>query len=404
MSRRLQTQAELCREAVAELDAAVKRGRTADRTLHAFYRGRRHLGSRDRRLLSALVYSRFRWRGWTEDPALAFYLDATERHPVVDILLDTPERVRSVQPMGAASMEDKAAALSEWTKAGMPPKTAALFPDWLADELRLGAFQNRPPVWLRVREHEADRVFKRIEALELDHTVHPRIPLAVSSPDHRGVTALRQEVQGAVEMQTLCSQIVGLVCAVKPGHYWWDACCGAGGKSLHLNELMKYKGRILASDERAEVLNQFRKRVHKGNLAHIEMHVLDACIENLADQKFDGILADAPCSGIGTWARNPDARWRLRPKHVAMHAETQKAMLGNLKRSVREGGALVYAVCTLTEEETTGVVEAVLAEHPELQLAPFESPHDGSQTDGTLLLHPNDHQGDGMFVARFVKK
>jgi len=410
--KHLKNQATLAREVVEHLDGAVERGRTVDRTLHAFYRSRKHLGSRDRRLLSAVAFSHFRWLGWTKDPALAFYLDAAERNGAVDLLLAESElaggasgedALALVQPMGDASFEEKAAAFQAWTGADEPPTTAALFPAWVPENLKLPVFQSRPPVWLRVRHHERERVFRRIEAIGLKSTVHPAQPLAVSSPDHRGVTKLRQEVQGLMEMQTLVSQVAGLVCDPQPGEYWWDACCGAGGKSLHLNELMKYKGRILASDTRGDAINQFRKREHRGNLAHIEMHVLDARVENVSDQMFNGILADAPCTGIGTWARNPDARWRLRAKHVDFHVQAQADILHNLARNLQPGGRLVYAVCTLTEEETSGSVATFLGNHAEFELDPFDNPLDGSATDGTLLLHPNDHQGDGMYIARFKK-
>ena len=398
--RHLDRQAELCREVADTVWARVKQGKAADRVLAEWYRRRRYLGSRDRRLLSAIAFSSLRWRGWTTDPAIAYYLDAEQRHEAVDRLLADPGRV---EPAGEMAFDEKAEALARWTDRAETPTARDLFPAWLPDDLRLPAFQIRPPTWIRVRHFFRERVDSRIRALEIDPIQHPRLPHALAFRDHARLTKLRQQVMGLVEIQSLVSQAVGHVCAPQPGQKWWDACCGGGGKSLHLNDLMAYKGDILATDTRGEALEQFRRREGHANIAHIVMQRLDSAVENLADQEFDGILLDAPCTGIGTWARSPDARWRLRARHVRSNHDTQLRLLDNVAHSLPPGKTLVYAVCTLTEEETTGTVEAFLAKRPECRLDPFEDPVGGGRTDGTLLLHPDDHHGDGMFIARFTR-
>lgn len=400
VDKHLDRQAELCREVIQDVHAAVAKGGAADRFLAGWYKSRRYLGSRDRRLLSAVVYSSLRWKGWTKNPAHAFYLDAVERNGAIDRMLKSPDMV---QPAGALSLEDKADSLSFWEDRPDPTLTD-LFPSWLPEELCLASFQLRPPVWARTRHFFRERVDSRIEALSLDATRHPRVPNALSFSDHVAFTKLRQQVLGLLEIQTLVSQAVGIVCDAKPGQVWWDACCGGGGKTLMLNDMMDYKGRVFATDTRPEAIKQFQMRESHGNLAHIQYQVLDSSIENLSDQMFNGILVDAPCTGLGTWARTPDARWRLRAKHVEFNRDLQFRILNNVVQSLPSGNRLVYSVCTVTPEETTQVVEAFMEKHPECPLEPFDHPLTGEPTDGTVMLHPDDHQGDGMFIARFRKE
>ena len=118
-------------------------------------------------------------------------------------------------------------------------------------------------------------------------------------------------------------------------------------------------------------------------------------------QKFDGILLDAPCSGVGTWQRNPHARWTTTPADVAELAATQFALLNNVAGSLKPGGRLIYAVCTLTRSETTAVAAAFTTTHPELEalpLSPLNSPA------SSIFLWPHELNANGMFIAAWRKK
>jgi 16S rRNA (cytosine967-C5)-methyltransferase len=118
---------------------------------------------------------------------------------------------------------------------------------------------------------------------------------------------------------------------------------------------------------------------------------------------FDGVLVDAPCSALGTWRRNPDARWTLDRQAIPRLAELQAQLLRAAAAGVKPGGTLVYSVCTLTPAETTGVVRPFLAERPEFQLDPFPHPLSGAPTDGTMLIWPQESDNDAMFVARMIR-
>ena len=115
------------------------------------------------------------------------------------------------------------------------------------------------------------------------------------------------------------------------------------------------------------------------------------------------MLLDAPCSGIGTWPRNPDARWRTRPQQIMEAAERQARLLDICAARVRPGGCLVYAVCTLTREETELAVRRFLASRADFAVAPFPHPLTGADADGLVWIWPWEGPGNGMFVAKLVR-
>jgi len=203
-------------------------------------------------------------------------------------------------------------------------------------------------------------------------------------------------------VQDISSQAVGRVADPKTGEEWWDCCAGAGGKALHLMDLMK-DGKLLASDNRIPVLKELKKRARKHGIRHIRTQPFNAVNDEPFTKTFDGVLVDAPCSGWGTWSRNPDARWRASRRDVVQCATRQLKILNNVKWCVKPGGTLVYSVCTITRPETEEVVMNFLDHHSNFKLAPFANPLTGEQTDGQLQIWPWDADCDGMFIAKFVR-
>jgi 16S rRNA (cytosine967-C5)-methyltransferase len=206
-----------------------------------------------------------------------------------------------------------------------------------------------------------------------------------------------------LEIQDLASQAVGLVCDPDPGERWWDACAGAGGKALHLASLMGGKGLVVATDVQARRLKETVRRARRSPFRNITTKEWDGRHVAGKARSFDGVLVDAPCSAIGTWRRNPDARWSLESQAIARLGELQVELLHAASAGVKPGGTLVYSVCTLTPAETTGVVQNFLAAHPGFQLDPFPHPLGDGTTDGTLLIWPQDQDTDAMFIARMVR-
>jgi len=398
-------QAAVLRDLLRIVGDAVSRGEPADDTLARFFRSHKEYGSRDRRLFSQVVFSWFRWRGWLggiepgRAAALAYYKDTAEDHPAVDVLL------------GDASREL------------VPGPIEKLVPDWLRSELFepdvyferfVDAIQKRPPTWLRVQEEKMAEVSAKVGrgACPAVASERRRVPAAPMYPGGPGRTALpletqlnldliRNEVGNCFEVQDLASQCVGAICAPNAGASWWDVCAGAGGKSLHLARLMGLTGRIVATDIRESALRELDRRATAAGISTIALARMPGAGDIKPD--FDGVLVDAPCSGIGTWSRNPDMRWRTAAAVVAEKAKVQAELVARAADAVRPGGTLVYAVCTVTRAESVDVVSAFLKSRPDFALQPVPHPLTGTATNGEVWIWPWDGPCDGMYVARMAR-
>ncbi len=327
----------------------------------------------------------------------------------------------------------------------------------------LAAFQRRPPVWLRVPPEQVAAVLEFFNQPNPRAAPHPRLPGAISVKPPANLQGLRAATGVAAIVQDLASQCVGRWCAPQPGERWWDVCAGAGGKTLHLAALMQNRGTILATDVRTGALRELEKRAAEAGVTIVRTrHITDAgrniydlrfMIDDLKErgssvasderhpagrgshlgpgeqglpgrrearstrdtgretrdarpetrdaQLFDGVLVDAPCSGIGTWNRNPDMRWRTEADDVAAKAALQGEILARAAQSVRPGGKLVFAVCTVTTPETTGVTEAFSHAHPEFRPDAVAHPLTGETQQGACWIWPWAGPCDGMFIARW---
>jgi 16S rRNA (cytosine967-C5)-methyltransferase len=188
---------------------------------------------------------------------------------------------------------------------------------------------------------------------------------------------------------------VGLACAPAPGETWWDACAGEGGKALHLSDLMQNKGLLWATDRSLRRLSILKKRAARAGVFNYRPAVWTGTGPAPFRTKCDGVLVDAPCSGVGTWQRNPHARWTTSLEDVRELAAVQASLLALAARSVKPGGRLVYSLCTLTRSETTAVADAFGAAHPDFEPDPIALA--GGSPRLTLL--PQDIDANGMFVA-----
>ena len=330
---------------------------------------------------------------------------------------------------------------------------ARAVPAWLRDELEvtpefLRQIQREPALWLRARPGTAPTLAEALgncapppPAGQLDELAagssavakamadKPTRPTVSDALRYSGPLDLFRTPEfhaGAFEIQDLASQLVGLACAPAPGETWWDACAGDGGKTLHLADQMQNKGLIWATDRSARRLDTLKRRAARAKLFNYRTAPWDGGPKPPTKTKFDGILVDAPCSGVGTWQRNPHARWTTTPEDVRELAAAQRTLLEHVVGSLKVGGRLVYSVCTLTRSETTAVAEAFGAAHPELEACPLlQRPYVRGQTSdarsktsgaGTSIpapltsdiwpltssaisLWPQDLNANGMFIA-----
>ncbi len=354
---------------------------------------------------------------------------------------------------------EQSAALAERFKAdekSIKPETLAAraVPDWLREEMDLPVgylrqLQREPALWLRARPGSAARLAHELGNCETTAPItqtsvpktqnsEPKTPTsgttsgtpaqsadretpnskphtpnssatgatdAAGAPDALRYTGTQDLFltpafhRGAFEIQDLASQLVGHACQPKPGETWWDACAGEGGKLLHLADLMANKGVVWATDRSERRLQVLKRRASRAQLFNFRTALWDGSAKLPTKTKFDGILVDAPCSGVGTWQRNPHARWTITPDDVRELAATQRALLEHVAGSLKPRGRLVYAVCTLTRSETTAVADAFTAAHPEFKPLPlFDS------ASPQAMLWPQELNANGMFIAAWKKE
>lgn len=420
------TLAALCPRVLLEIEAAVLSGLPADQAFARLTRAHREWGSRDRRFLAGLVFSRFRWRGWlplepehmAEACVCSCLLDGERASPAIQCLAAqsgiTEDRLRPFEPM---PLKDKAARLAEWRGACIVPAPDALVPAWVRAAIGLAgaeeecqwlrcleAFQARPPTWLRTARGAEKDIVNTLADAGTNVEAHPLMSNAVRLPSGRAPDLESGPLRARAVIQDLASQCAGLVCAPKAGERWWDVCAGAGGKTLHLMEMLGNSGEILATDVRGNVLEELRRRLPRSAKDWVRIRTWDGLREPPPDTEWDGVLVDAPCSGLGTWHRNPDARWRIAPDEPARLAGLQQQLLLNCGRTVRKGGTLVYVTCTLTCVENEDIVAGFLRASPEFELAPTANPLNGRSTSGAFRIWPWEGECNGVFIARFRRR
>jgi 16S rRNA (cytosine967-C5)-methyltransferase len=223
-----------------------------------------------------------------------------------------------------------------------------------------------------------------------------------------GAAASSLLATGRASFQSEASQLVVDLLDVRPGQAVLDACAAPGGKTTGVAERLAGRGHVLALDTRRAGLARLAREAERLGLGGIHIAAADARFPP-SSHRFDAVLVDAPCSGLGTLRRHPEAKWRRRPEDVPRLAALQKALLDQLAPLVAPGGVLVYAVCTLTREEGEDVVRDFLAGHPGFGVEPADRvlPRSACElvgADGLLRTFPHRHGLDGFFAARLARR
>ena len=360
----------------------VQTGVPADQALRESLTQTRHFTAPvERRGISRAVFSYFRWWHWlNEKESLQKQLAAA-----LELQGRFDKKPDSIKPAALA-----ARAIPEWLKAEMDDIPAA----WLQQ------LQREPALWIRVKQGLQARVTPTLGKCEPAELKNHGVSSGTAFR-YTGITDLYRtdEFQaGEFEIQDLASQLVSHAANPRPGETWWDACAGEGGKTMHLSDLMQNKGLLWASDRSLRRLEKLKQRAARAKVFNFRAAQWEGGAKLPTKTKFDGVLVDAPCSGVGTWQRNPHARWTTQLKDVQELAVVQKQLLENVAGSLKSGGRLVYAVCTLTRAETTNVASAFTAAHPEFAPEPVlgQSPQ--------LTVWPQDLNANGMFIAAWRKK
>ena len=371
--------------------AAREQGPAADTLIARYFAARRYAGSKDRRAVRELVYEAIRK---LERPVSgrAAILALAEARPELREAFDGSS-------YGAAAIEP-----------GEPVARIGIAPKWLWTMLKasgiegaeLSALLERAPLDVRVNTLKATReqVAAEIPGAEpLDFA-----PDALRLPADTQVDRLPAAREGRVEVQDAGSQLVARAAGAAPGMQVVDLCAGGGGKTLALAAMMANSGALLASDTDRGRLSRLPARAERAGVTMAETRLLDPDREGEALADWNGradiVLVDAPCSGTGTWRRNPEARWRLTQDRLARLVATQRHLLEVAAELVRPGGALVYVVCSLLDSEGADQAQAFLAGHPGWSAASLDV---GTPRGPGMRLTPLSHSTDGFFVAKMVR-
>lgn len=424
-------------ELMQELDDVA---RPADAVIAAWFRARRFIDESDRLALSGLMDGLLRHHarlGWW----LARHGRAdTARHRLLAWLaLDgrkTPEQVQKLFTGGKFEptvLTDHERALliklqgSPITSTAMPDAVRYECPAWALEPLQrrfqdsfgaeMAALLSAAPLDLRVNPLKATRE-EMLEALR-DLGLRPEstgmAPFGIRLGARVDLSGLPMLRSGAVEIQDEGSQLVALLVDAKPGERVVDFCAGAGGKTLAIAAQMANRGHVIACDVLEGRLKRAAERFRRAGLHNIETRLLASETDRWVKRHkgtFDRVLVDAPCSGTGTWRRNPDARWRnegvrnegVRNESLGLEnlVALQGRILASAARLVKPGGRLVYATCSLLPEENEAQVAAFLTAHPAFHALPLSevAPQlTGSAHPDYLSLTPARHDTDGFFAA-----
>jgi len=364
----------------------IRPGVPADAALREYLPGHRTLGAVGKRSVSRAVFAYFRWLNWLEKE------ESSQRRIVR--ALDLQARFdRDPQSVKAEALAARAV------------------PGWLAAEMELSpaylrSLQEEPILWIRAKAGTAARV-----AADLGNCERPRLlknlhlPPELSALRYKGTLDLHRAPgfqSGVFEIQDLSSQLVGHACNPKPGETWWDA--GEGGKALHLSDLMGNKGLLWTTDRSERRLGVLKKRAARAGMFNYRPAVWTGVGTAPFRTKCDGVLVDAPCSGVGTWQRNPHARWTTTINDVRELTMVQEALLARAAPSVKPGGRLVYAVCTLTRSETAVIADGFEAAHADFEPAPLAIASKEGPGSSRVTLLPQDLGANGMFMAAWRRR
>jgi 16S rRNA (cytosine967-C5)-methyltransferase len=382
----------------ARLSAAIEvmadieqRRRPASDALKDWGLAHRFAGSGDRAAIAGIAYDALRRKASAaflmgEDTPRAVLLGMLrlERGMDVGAIARLADGARFA-PAPLSEAEQKS--LRDGSLAQAPAHIAGDYPEWLDPHLarvfgeeraaEAAALARRAPLDLRVNTLKADRdkTAKSLDHLKVAPTRWSPVGLRITlAPDAKNVAVHSEPafLGGLIEVQDEGSQLAALLSGAKPDAQVVDLCAGAGGKTLALAALMENRGQIYATDLDKRRLAPIHKRLERAGVRNTQVHTPHHKEDLLAERhgQADLVLIDAPCTGTGTWRRNPDAKWRVRPGALAERIKEQTAVLDRAAPLLRPGGRIVYVTCSVLAEENGDQVRGFVDRHPEFAVAP----------------------------------
>jgi 16S rRNA (cytosine967-C5)-methyltransferase len=373
-------------QATIELLEQIWSGSTpADQVVDSYFKRRRYAGSSDRRAVIDRLYQVIRSRArldWWIDRTGGSVTSGSRARMIADLALtdkSSPEQTQalfsgSTHCPDTLSAEELELANQLYgrplTNADMPRPVALEYPDWMdrsfaslwGDRLatEISALNQTAPLDLRVNTLKSTREQAQAslaaESVECQPT--PLSPLGLRVEGKKRLGGTQAFRLGLVEVQDEGSQILSQICGAEPGMNVVDFCAGAGGKTLALaaemSEGRRIQGRLTACDISAQRLGRMEPRLKRAGASGIKTQVLSAKNDEWVarnEARWDRVLCDAPCTGTGVWRRDPDAKWRFALTDLDEIIEAQRSVLLQAAKLVKPGGRLIYATCSLLQEE-----------------------------------------------------
>jgi 16S rRNA (cytosine967-C5)-methyltransferase len=367
----------------------------ADKAIQATLKSNKKWGARDRAFIAKYSYEIVRW--WR----LLHYIN--ESNPdnlrpaivwkIVGIALrltdiDLPE-IDEFKGLSRSKIRER------FDEAQKIRKLRESIPDWMDEMLHaelghkwdkmIAALNHSAPLAIRINTEKTN--FESLKALLAKHKIEllavPNVPNAAYLKERINLFGLEEFKNGFFEVQDAGSQLISSFLGVAPGMRVIDACAGAGGKTLHLSNLMSNKGTIIAMDTEEWKLEELKKRAKRNGAHNIDARVVNGKVVKRLKESADALLLDVPCSGLGVLRRNPDAKWKLQPQFIDELKEKQAFILQSYSSMVKPGGKMVYATCSILPSENEEQVKKFLETNADFHLVkehhtvPYEDGFDG---------------------------
>lgn len=417
----------LIRQTAVVLSNLLDFNSPADAKLGDFFKNNRDLGTKERAFVAESVYGVLRRLRFLSTVTANDENDPDDARKLILAWLLRVQgmSIQKLEPMLTEQQKEWALAIKAKPTENLPLAVQADVRDWLWEKLvaQYGETQaltiarsmhEQATLDLRVntikgtRDEVMAKFISKNTSSETNISPTPYSPIGIRMPLRLNISRHVLFTDGKIEVQDEGSQLLAHLVAPKRGQMVADFCAGAGGKTLAMGALMRNTGRLYAFDISEKRLNNLAKRLKRSGLSNLNAQLIssesDPKLKRL-NGKFDRVLVDAPCSGLGTLRRNPDLKWRQMPEDVAELTIKQTAILNRAAKLTKVGGRLIYATCSLLRDENEAIAEAFLATHPAFKLVNAAEILKQQQIDldtgDYLTLLPHLHQTDGFFAAVF---
>jgi len=406
-------------EAVIELTAKVahslkENGPAADVLVRQYFSSRRYAGSKDRRRVTNVVFDIIRRWG--------FLNDITSGDPCLMVMVelklsdDDPKKYFTGETHAPDKITSQEERFLETVVSESEEHHRLNYPKWLEENLKerfsekfvqeMNALNERAPLTLRIAS-DAPKIIEYLVDKEIQYEKGVHANSAIILKDQVQIRDWPIYRNGLVEIQDEAAQLAVKYVELKPGQQVMDLCAGAGGKSLAAAGYMKNKGQIYAFDISENRLKDLKVRAKRSKHHIFQSFVLTSKNRGakLAEykEKMDRVILDVPCSGSGTWRRNPENRWRLTPESLDEYIAIQKSLMAEAWDAIKVGGRVAYMTCSVLKNENENQIEWFLNEYKNAKLIPIRK-QGIEQLEGTLQLSPFSRGTDGFFVAILEKQ